>query len=82
MRTAATSCSVMPDTKTRLARAAELAALRRMTPDERLAQIFQLSETMRAMLKEAIRKQFPGESDADIHQRFLKRLERCHNVNW
>jgi hypothetical protein len=60
-------------------RAIEIQVLRRLTPEQRLNQVFKLNSRMRLMLKEALRRRHPNRSEAEIHQLYLKRLARCQN---
>ena len=56
--------------------------LRRMTPQQRLAKAFELSELTKRLFKEGLRKQFPELSEEDFHRLYLKRLAKCHNRNY
>lgn len=71
-----------PDPKPRTNRAIELAILRGMTPEERIAQAFKLTERARRLMMQGFRNRFPELSDHELHQLYLKRLARCHNQNW
>lgn len=59
-----------------------LQVLRRMTPDQRLAKAFELSDLSKQLFKEGLRKQFPELSDDDFHRLYLERLAKCHNRNY
>ena len=56
--------------------------LRRMTPEQRLAKAFELSELTKRLFREGLRKQFPELSQEDFHRLYLKRLAKCHNRNY
>ena len=56
--------------------------LRRMTPEERLTQAFELSEFTRELFYHGLRKQFPDLSEEELKELFLKRLDKCHNRNY
>ncbi len=56
--------------------------LRRMTPEQRLLKAFELTEFSRALFLEGLKKRFPDLSDQEIHQIYLKRLDKCHNQNY
>ena len=56
--------------------------LRRMTPEQRLAKAFELSELTKRLFREGLRKQFPELSEEDFHRLYLKRLAKCHNRNY
>ena len=53
-----------------------------MTPGERLAKSFELSEMARALFRQGLRERFPHLNEAAFHQLFLDRLEKCHNQNY
>ena len=59
-----------------------LEILSRMTPDEKVRIVFDLTARARALLKEAIRKRFPDLSEAELHKLYLARLDKCHNRNY
>ena len=56
--------------------------LRRMTPQQRLAKAFELSELTKRLFKQGLRKQFPELSEEDFHRLYLERLAKCHNRNY
>lgn len=56
-------------------------ALRRMTPEQRLAKAFELSEMTHDALRVAIATRFPEATPAEAHARYLERLERCRRRN-
>ena len=53
-----------------------------MTPDEKLRVVFDLTARAKATFKEGLRRRFPDLSDAELHELYLARLEKCHNRNW
>jgi hypothetical protein len=53
-----------------------------MTPGQRLQTAFELSELSRSLFLEGLRKRFPDATKEELHQIFLKRLEKCHNRNY
>jgi hypothetical protein len=59
-----------------------LAALRRMTPEQRLLKTMELSELGKQLLLHGLRKRFPEADQKQIHALFLERLARCHNRNY
>lgn len=59
-----------------------LEVLRRMTPEQRLMKAFELSEFSKALFAEGLRRRYPDMPEAEFHQLFLKRLEKCHNRNY
>ena len=57
-------------------------ALRRLTPEQRLLKAFDMTEFARDLFKQGLRRRFPELSEEELHQLYLKRLEKCHNRNW
>jgi hypothetical protein len=56
--------------------------LRRMTPEERLAKAFDLSEFSMQLFIHGLRKRFPDASEEEFAAILRGRLEKCHNRNW
>jgi hypothetical protein len=63
-------------------RRAYLAALQRLTPSDRVAKAFELSEMAKSLLKDALRRRFPDRTESDLHELYLARLSKCHNNNY
>jgi hypothetical protein len=59
-----------------------LEVLRRMTPEQRLRQAFELSEMTRQLFRHGLRQRFPDLSEEELHKIFLERLAECHNSNY
>lgn len=59
-----------------------LAALQKMTPEEKLRRVFELSEFTRQMFRAGLRERFPDLAEAELHRLFLDRLAKCHNRNY
>jgi hypothetical protein len=57
-------------------------ALRRLTPEQRIDQIFELSEFARDLFSQALRRQHPDLPEADFKRLLLQRLAACHNSNY
>ena len=53
-----------------------------MTPSQRVAKAIELSDMTKQLLKEGLRRRFPDKSEAQIHELFLRKLDRCHNNNY
>ena len=53
--------------------------LRAMTPEQRLAKAFELTEMTRELLKVGLAQRYPSASAEELHQRYLERLERCRS---
>jgi hypothetical protein len=56
--------------------------LRRMTPGQRLAKAFELSEFSKRLFLNGLRERFPEASPEELHRIYLARLEKCHNRNY
>lgn len=56
--------------------------LRRMTPEQRLARAFELSDFTRALFISGLQRRFPNASPEEFRQILLARLDRCHNRNY
>jgi hypothetical protein len=70
------------DPKPRPNHAVYLAALRRMTEEERLAKAMELTEWSRSLFRQGLRERFPNLPEAELHQLYLRRLAKCHNKNY
>jgi hypothetical protein len=56
--------------------------LRRMTPQQRLAKAFELTENGRRLFLAGLRKRFPHLSEEELRKLYLQRLHLCHNRNY
>ena len=56
--------------------------LRRMTVEQKLQRVFELSEMVNSLFREGLRKRFPDASEEELHRIYLERLEKCHNRNY
>jgi len=61
---------------------AYLEILRSMTPEQKLQKVFELSQLGKSLFREGLQKRFPEATEAQLHQLFLDRLEKCHNRNY
>ena len=59
-----------------------IAALRAMTPQQRVQKAFELSALTKALFVQGLRKRFPDLSEAEFHRLMLERLALCHNRNY
>ena len=57
-------------------------ALRRMTPEARLAKAFELSELGKRLFVDGLRRRFPDLPEPEFKALVLRRLERCYNRNY
>jgi hypothetical protein len=77
------SASVPPrDPKPRPNHRRYIEVLRRMTPEQRLAKAFELSEMTKRLFRQGLRERFPDLDEADFHRLYLERLAKCHNQNY
>jgi hypothetical protein len=56
--------------------------LRRMTAEQKLQIVSDLSESTRSLFREGLRKRFPDATEEELHRIFLKRIEKCYNRNY
>jgi len=56
--------------------------LRNLTPEQRLLKAFELSELVRELFIQGLRKRYPNLSEDEFHKLLMKRLEKCHNRNY
>jgi hypothetical protein len=59
-----------------------LRILRAMTPEERLVQALALSDFVRELFAEGLRRRFPNLSDHEFRALLLHRLDLRHNRNY
>ena len=59
-----------------------LEALRRMTPAQRLAKAFELSDFSKQLFVHGLRTRFPDLSPDEFRRLLLSRLAKCHNRNY
>ena len=53
-----------------------------MAPEQRLLQALELSDRVREVFAEGLRRRFPDFSDQEFHTLLLQRLDLCHNRNY
>jgi hypothetical protein len=53
-----------------------------MTPEQRLAKAFELSEFSRQLFIHGLRRRFPDLPEAEFKELLLRRLDKCHNRNY
>ena len=56
--------------------------LRKMTPEQRLIQAFELSEFTRELFREGLRQRFPEKAEIEIHTLFLEKMQQCYNRDY
>lgn len=59
-----------------------LRILRQMAPEQRLLQALELSDLVRELFAEGLRRRFPDLSDREFRALLLQRLDLCHNRNY
>jgi hypothetical protein len=59
-----------------------LKILRRMTPEQKLQKVFELTEMTRQLFLDGLRITLPHLSETELRKLYLERLLRCHNRNY
>jgi len=72
----------MLDIKPRPNHALYIQILRNMTPEQRLAKAFELSEFSKQLFIQGLRQRHPDLSEAEFRTLLLKRLAKCYNRNY
>ena len=54
----------------------------KMTPEQKVAKVIELTELSRNLMKEGLKIQFPKKTETEIQQLYLDRLRQCHNSNY
>ncbi len=70
------------DPKPRPNHARYIQVLRSMTPAQRLAKAFELSEFTKRLFMHGLRKRHPEASEDELHKIMLEHLARWHNQNY
>ena len=70
------------DPKPRPNHQAYLAALRRMTPEQKLNKVIELSNATRELFLAGLKERFPSATEAEIRRIYLERLDQCHNRSY
>jgi hypothetical protein len=70
------------DPKPRHNRRRHLQILRSLSPDDKLRQAFELSDLVRQLFYEGLRRRYPDHPPERLHQLYLERLAKCHNRNY
>jgi len=50
-----------------------------MSPEQRLAKAFELTEFSKQLFLHGLRRRFPDMEEKKFHALFLERLGKCHN---
>lgn len=53
-----------------------------MTPEQRLAKAFELSELGKRLFVDGLRQRYPDMPDSEFKSLVLRRLEKCYNRNY
>ena len=70
------------DMKKRLNRKKYIDILKKMSAEQKLLKIFELSEFTKKLFIHGLRKRYPNIDDQEFHKLLLDRLEKCHNRNY
>lgn len=56
--------------------------IRKLTPEERLKKCFELNELTKQLFLTGLKNRFPGLSKEEIKKIYLKRINKCHNLDY
>ena len=56
--------------------------IRRLTPEERLKKCFELNELAKQLFLTGLKNRFPNLSQEEIKKLYLKRINKCHNLDY
>ena len=56
--------------------------IRKLTPEKKLKKCFDLNEFTKALFLIGLRNRFPNLSEEEIKKIYLKRITKCHNLNY
>ena len=59
-----------------------LQVLRQLSPEQKLAKVFELSALTKSLFIHGLRRRFPEATPEQFQRMLLARLERCHNRNY
>lgn len=59
-----------------------LAALKKMSPEDKLKKVFELSQLGRDLFFTGIKNIYPDLPEEEIRRIYLKRIEKCYNRNY
>lgn len=72
----------MVDIKPRPQHKLYLQTLAKMTPEQRLNKVFQLSAMAKELFLTGLRKRFPEKNEQEIKEIYLERMTKCWNRNY
>lgn len=56
--------------------------IKRLTPEERLKKCFELNELTKQLFLTGLKNRFPNLSQEEIKKLYLKRINKCHNLDY
>jgi len=56
--------------------------IRRLTPEEKLKKCFELNELTKQLFLTGLKNRFPNLSQEEIKKLYLKRINKCHNLDY
>jgi hypothetical protein len=56
--------------------------IRNMSPENRLKKCFELNELTKQLFLTGLRNRFPDCSEKEIKEIYLKRIDKCRNLNY
>jgi hypothetical protein len=63
-------------------RKAYIKIIRKMSPEDRLKKCFELNELTKQLFLTGLRSKFPDCSEKEIKVIYLKRIDKCRNLNY
>jgi len=56
--------------------------MRKLSPQDRLRKSFELTELTKYLFIAGLKKRFPELSNKEIKKIYLRRISKCHNLNY
>ena len=56
--------------------------MRKISPEDRLKKSFELTKLTRSLFLAGLKNRFPELPDREIKKIYLKRISKCHNLNY
>ena len=56
--------------------------IRKMSPENRLRKCFELNELTKKLFLTGLKSRFPNCSEEEIKEIYLKRIDKCRNLNY
>lgn len=56
--------------------------MRKVSPEDRLKKSFELTELTKNLFMAGLKNRFPDLPDEELKKIYLKRISKCHNLNY